>query len=114
MGHQCIGDVFGGKIVKAKRIMHGKTSLIYHRDKGIFKKVKNPFVATRYHSLVIDKSSLPKNLFITASTKDGIIMGVKEKKYPLWGVQFHPESILTGEGKKVLNKFLEIIIIIRR
>ena len=108
LGHQCIGDVFGGKIVKAKRIMHGKTSLIYHRDKGIFKKVKNPFVATRYHSLVIDKSSLPKNLFITASTKDGIIMGVKEKKYPLWGVQFHPESILTGEGKKVLNNFLKL------
>jgi anthranilate synthase/aminodeoxychorismate synthase-like glutamine amidotransferase len=108
LGHQCIGYVFGGKIVKAPKIMHGKTSLIYHNGKEIFKKVKNPFVATRYHSLVIERESLPKNLSIIAYTNDGIIMGVKEKRYPLFGVQFHPESILTTEGKKILNNFLNL------
>jgi len=108
LGHQCIGYVFGGEIIRGKKIMHGKTSLIYHNKKDIFKGIKNPFVATRYHSLIIDKKTLPKNLIITASTKDGIIMGIREKRYPLFGVQFHPESILTTEGKKILNNFLKI------
>ncbi|MFH1519692.1 MAG: aminodeoxychorismate/anthranilate synthase component II [Candidatus Omnitrophota bacterium] len=108
LGHQCIGSLFGGRIVKANEIMHGKVSLIRHNRRGIFKGVKNPFSATRYHSLVIERKSLPKNLVITADTQDGIIMGVKEKNFPLYGVQFHPESILTLEGKKILKNFLKI------
>jgi len=108
LGHQCIGYVFGAKVIRAPQIMHGKTSLIYHDGKGIFKKVKNPFLATRYHSLIIDRKTLPSNFVISASTKDGIIMGIKEKKYPLFGVQFHPESILTEEGKKILENFLKL------
>jgi anthranilate synthase/aminodeoxychorismate synthase-like glutamine amidotransferase len=108
LGHQCIGEVFGGKIVKAPRIMHGKTSLIYHNRQAIFKKVKSPFVATRYHSLIIEHKTLPSNLSVTAYTKEGVIMGVKERSFPLFGVQFHPESILTTEGKKILDNFLNI------
>ena len=108
LGHQCIGYCFGANIVRSDKIMHGKTSLIYHNGKDIFKDIKNPFVATRYHSLIIEKKSLPKNLTVTAHTKDGIIMGVKMKNLPLYGVQFHPESILTGEGKKILENFLKI------
>lgn len=108
LGHQCIGSVFGARIVKAGQIMHGKTSLIFHNGKDIFKNIKNPFIATRYHSLIIEKNTLPKNLDITAKTKDGIIMGVKMKHSPLYGVQFHPESILTDEGKKILSNFLAI------
>lgn len=108
LGHQCIGEVFGAKIIKAPKIMHGKTSLIYHNKKEIFKGVKSPFEATRYHSLIVDKKTLPSNLAITAHTKDGIIMGLKDKNYPLFGVQFHPESILTGEGKKILKNFIKI------
>lgn len=88
--------------------MHGKTSLIYHNERGIFKGIKNPFPATRYHSLVIDKKTLPASLVITAKTKDGTIMGVKMEGFPLYGVQFHPESILTEEGKKILSNFLRI------
>ena len=108
LGHQCIGSVFGGRIVKAGEIMHGKTSFIYHNGKDIFKNIKNPFIATRYHSLIIEKKTLPKNLDITAKTKNGIIMGVKMKGFPLYGVQFHPESILTDEGKNILANFLAI------
>ena len=108
LGHQCIGHVFKAKIIRASVIMHGKTSLIYHNAKGIFKGIKNPFEATRYHSLVIDPKTFPENLVITAKTKDGTIMGVQDKKEPLFGVQFHPESILTLEGKKILNNFLKI------
>ena len=110
LGHQSIGEAFGGRIVLAKRIMHGKTSFIYHNGKEIFKGVKNPFEATRYHSLVVERKSLPKVLTITAETKDKDkeIMGLRHKTYPIWGVQFHPESILTGEGKKILKNFLEI------
>ncbi|MCF7908441.1 MAG: aminodeoxychorismate/anthranilate synthase component II [Candidatus Omnitrophica bacterium] len=108
LGHQCIGSCFGAKIVRARKIMHGKTSLVYHNKKGIFKAVKNPFLATRYHSLLIDKKTLPENLTITAQTKDGIIMGVKMDDFPLYGVQFHPESILTKEGKKILKNFLKL------
>lgn len=110
LGHQSIGEAFGGRIVLAKRIMHGKTSLIYHNGRDIFKGVKNPFEATRYHSLVVERKSLPKELAITAETKDRDreIMGLKHKTYPVWGVQFHPESVLTGEGKKILKNFLEL------
>ncbi|MBU2103283.1 MAG: aminodeoxychorismate/anthranilate synthase component II [Candidatus Omnitrophota bacterium] len=108
LGHQCIGYAFGAKIIRAPEIMHGKTSLVYHTGSGIFKNVKNPFTATRYHSLVIDKKTVPTALTITARTRTGVIMGVREKRYPLWGVQFHPESILTGEGKKILANFLRI------
>ncbi|MBL7158547.1 MAG: aminodeoxychorismate/anthranilate synthase component II [Candidatus Omnitrophica bacterium] len=108
LGHQCIGEVFGGKIVQAARIMHGKTSLIYHNKKEIFKAVKNPFEATRYHSLIIEKKTFPPCLSVTAETKEKEIMGVKHKKHPTWGVQFHPESILTGEGKRILDNFLRI------
>jgi len=107
LGHQCIGEVFGGTIVVARRIMHGKTSLIYHNRKNIFKNVKNPFEATRYHSLIIKRDSLPGALEITAWTKKKEIMGVKHKKHSTWGVQFHPESILTPEGKKILGNFLK-------
>ncbi|MGB2706027.1 MAG: aminodeoxychorismate/anthranilate synthase component II [Candidatus Omnitrophota bacterium] len=107
LGHQCIGEVFGGEIVGARRIMHGKTSLIYHNRKDIFKAVKNPFEATRYHSLIIKRRSLPRVLEVTARTKEKEIMGVKHKNHPTRGVQFHPESILTGEGKKILGNFLK-------
>ena len=108
LGHQCIGEVFGSKIVRAGRIMHGKTSLIYHTKIGIFKNIKNPFEATRYHSLLVEKSSLPGCFEITARTKEEEIMAIRHKTYPVYGVQFHPESILTGEGKKILRSFLEI------
>ncbi|MBI5124083.1 MAG: aminodeoxychorismate/anthranilate synthase component II [Candidatus Omnitrophica bacterium] len=110
LGHQAIGEVFGGRIVRAKNIMHGKTSLIYHNGKEIFKGVKNPFEATRYHSLVVERKSFPKVLTITAETmdKDKEIMALRHKKFPIWGVQFHPESILTSEGKRILKNFLEL------
>lgn len=108
LGNQCIGHVNGGKIIRARRLMHGKTSLIYHNGKDIFKGISNPFEATRYHSLIVQKKGLPKILKITAWTKDGIIMGLKHKDWPVWGVQFHPESILTSEGKKLLSNFLKI------
>ncbi len=107
LGHQCIGEVFGGKIVVARRIMHGKTSLIYHDGKSIFKNIKNPFEATRYHSLLIKRDCLPATLEITAWTRQKEIMGVRHKKHPTWGVQFHPESILTLEGKRILGNFLK-------
>jgi len=108
LGHQAIGEVFGGKIVGAKSLMHGKTSMIYHDGKGIFKGIKNPFEATRYHSLIVERKSFPKALKITAETKAKEIMGLQHRKYPIYGVQFHPESILTAEGKKLLKNFLEI------
>ena len=109
LGHQCLGAAYGGNIVRAKRLMHGKTSLIHHDGQGIFKELSNPFVATRYHSLLIEKKTCPKILKISAWTKEGEIMGVRHKKYPwIEGVQFHPESILTVEGKKLLKNFLDI------
>jgi len=108
LGHQGIIHIFGGKIVPAKRLMHGKTSLIKHDGEGVFKGVKNPFTATRYHSLVGDKSSISPYLKITAeSLDDGEIMGVRHVIYPIEGVQFHPESILTEDGKLVIKNFLE-------
>jgi anthranilate synthase/aminodeoxychorismate synthase-like glutamine amidotransferase len=106
LGHQAIGEVFGGKIVHAPTLMHGKTSEIWHDGKTVFKKIPNPFLATRYHSLVIDPKSLPKELEISAWTKDKVIMGVRHKKFPIEGIQFHPESILTKEGKNILKNFL--------
>ena len=108
LGHQCIGEVFGGKVVQARRLMHGKTSMIYHNGKDIFKGLANPFEATRYHSLLVERKSLPKRLEITAWTKEKEIMGLRHKDYPLFGVQFHPESILTKAGKDILRNFLRI------
>jgi anthranilate synthase/aminodeoxychorismate synthase-like glutamine amidotransferase len=108
LGHQAIGYTYGGKIIGAKQLMHGKTSLIHHKGKGIFKGVKNPFEATRYHSLVIEKQTLPQELEITAWTDDDEIMGVEHKTLPIWGVQFHPESILTHEGKDLLKNFIKL------
>jgi anthranilate synthase/aminodeoxychorismate synthase-like glutamine amidotransferase len=108
LGHQAIGEVFGGKIVGAKSLMHGKTSMIHHDGKGIFKGIKDPFEATRYHSLIVERKSFPKDLKITAETKAKEIMGLQHRKYPIYGVQFHPESILTAEGKKLLKNFLEL------
>jgi anthranilate synthase/aminodeoxychorismate synthase-like glutamine amidotransferase len=108
LGHQAIGEVFGGKVVRAENLMHGKTSLIYHDGKDIFQDVENPFEATRYHSLIVSQKGLPRILKVTAHTKDGEIMGLKHVHYPLWGVQFHPESILTREGKKILANFLKV------
>jgi para-aminobenzoate synthetase component 2 len=107
LGHQAIGFVFGARIVGAKRLMHGKTSLIYHNGKTIFKNIPNPFEATRYHSLLVDRKTLPKCLEITARTKQNEIMAIRHKQYPLWGVQFHPESILTKAGKAILRNFLK-------
>jgi len=107
LGHQCIGEAFGGKVIGANRLMHGKTSLVYHNGKEIFKGIKSPFEATRYHSLIVEKKSLPDCFEITAETDKKEIMGLKHKKFPVWGVQFHPESILTKEGKKVLANFLK-------
>jgi anthranilate synthase component 2 len=108
LGHQGIIHTFGGKIVAAKRLMHGKTSLIEHDGKGVFKGVKNPFTGTRYHSLVGDRQSIPACLEITAeSLDDGEIMGVRHSAYPIEGVQFHPESILCEDGKLVIKNFLE-------
>ncbi|MEM9480619.1 MAG: aminodeoxychorismate/anthranilate synthase component II [Verrucomicrobiota bacterium] len=110
LGHQCIGQVFGGEIVRAEKLMHGKTSMVSHDDGGVFKNVPSPFEATRYHSLVIKPSSVPDCLEVTAraETKEAEIMGVRHKEFPIHGVQFHPESILTGEGKKLLKNFLEL------
>jgi anthranilate synthase/aminodeoxychorismate synthase-like glutamine amidotransferase len=108
LGHQGIIYAFGGKIVRAKRLMHGKTSSIKHDGKGIFKGVQNPFTATRYHSLVGDKRSIPSCLEVTAeSIDDGEVMGVRHAKYPIEGVQFHPESILCENGKLIIKNFLE-------
>jgi len=108
LGHQIIGQVFGSKIIQAKKLMHGKTSKIISKKTGILKNLPNTFEATRYHSLIIDKRSLSKDLEITAETKDGLIMGVKHKKYNVHGVQFHPESIKTKLGIKILKNFIKI------
>ena len=107
LGHQVIGQVFKSKIVVAKKLMHGKTSMIKHEDKGIFKGIKKLISATRYHSLIIDNKTLGKDLIVTAKTRDGIIMGIMHKKYNIHGVQFHPESINTPEGMMLLKNFLK-------
>ena len=107
LGHQSIGQAFGGKIIHAQTIMHGKTSKISHNNKGVFKDIKNPFIATRYHSLVIDRESLPNCFDITAWTDDNEIMGIKHKELAIEGVQFHPESILSEHGHDLLKNFLD-------
>ncbi|MFQ5680786.1 MAG: anthranilate synthase component II [Candidatus Omnitrophota bacterium] len=108
LGHQCIARVFGGRIARAKRIMHGKTSFIYHNGKDIFRAIDSPFEATRYHSLIVRREGLPRDLEVIARTKGKEIMGLRHRRLPLWGVQFHPESILTVAGKNILRNFLEI------
>ena len=107
LGHQSIAVAFGGQIVRAPTIMHGKVSAIEHDGRGIFEGIPSPFEATRYHSLVIDRASLPKGLEVSAHTSDGQIMGVRHLELPIEGVQFHPESIMTGQGKALLQRFLE-------
>ncbi|WP_107669286.1 aminodeoxychorismate/anthranilate synthase component II [Cyanothece sp. BG0011] len=110
LGHQSMGQVFGGKVISAPLLMHGKTSPIYHNNQGVFKGLDNPFEATRYHSLVVERETLPDVLEITAWTEDGTIMGLQHKDYPhLQGVQFHPESILTTSGKTLLQNFLMML-----
>jgi len=106
LGHQAIGEAFGGRIVSAQRLMHGKTSLIQHEGKGVFSGIASPLEATRYHSLVIEPATCPAVLEVTARTEDGEIMGVRHRSLPIEGVQFHPESILTREGKRLLANFL--------
>ena len=108
LGHQCIGHTFGGEVVVNYRMMHGKTSPILHNGRDLFKGLPNPFQATRYHSLVIKRETLPACLEITAETAEGEIMGLRHKEYPIWGVQFHPESILTENGRTILANFLQL------
>jgi len=107
LGHQCIGEVYGGEVVRAPVLMHGKTSPIYHRNEGVFVDVPVPFDATRYHSLVVDRASLPSVLKVTAETSDGLIMGLRHREVDIEGVQFHPESVLTGMGMRLLGAFLD-------
>jgi anthranilate synthase/aminodeoxychorismate synthase-like glutamine amidotransferase len=106
LGHQAIGHVFGGNVVRAPELMHGKTSMVRHRDLGVFAGLPNPFEATRYHSLVVDRDSMPSILEITAETEDGTVMGLRHRHYAIEGVQFHPESILTTAGHELLGNFL--------
>lgn len=107
LGHQCIGAAFGGEIIRAPSIMHGKLSEVSHDSQTIFRSINNPFAAMRYHSLVINPEHLPTELSISARTADNVIMGVRHTRFPVEGVQFHPESILTGEGKRLLKNFLD-------
>ena len=107
LGHQAIGQAFGGKVVRAKRVMHGKTSRIRHDGKGVFEKIDNDFVATRYHSLVVERHSLPACLEVTAQSEDGEIMGLRHREQAVEGVQFHPEALLTEHGHKMLQNFIQ-------
>jgi anthranilate synthase/aminodeoxychorismate synthase-like glutamine amidotransferase len=108
LGHQCIAEVYGGKVVRADRLMHGKTSPIRHQGTGVFAGLPNPFEATRYHSLIVERSSVPACLQVTADTAEGEIMGLQHREFPVHGVQFHPESILSREGKDLLRNFLKL------
>jgi anthranilate synthase/aminodeoxychorismate synthase-like glutamine amidotransferase len=108
LGHQCIGQVFGGQVIRAPHVMHGKTSQIHHNNTGLFTGLENPFTATRYHSLLVDRESLPACLHVTAWTDDGLIMGLQHESFPIHGVQFHPESILTRAGHDILANFLRM------
>ena len=108
LGHQCIAQVFGGEIVRAEKLMHGKTSQIHHQGRGVFERLAEPLEATRYHSLIVKRESVPDSLEITAKTDDGEIMGLQHREFPIHGVQFHPESILTTEGRKLLANFLRV------
>ncbi|MGF9978767.1 aminodeoxychorismate/anthranilate synthase component II [Viridibacillus arvi] len=107
LGHQSIAQVFGGKVIRAERLMHGKTSPVQHDNKGVNRGLPNPFQATRYHSLIVERETLPDCLEITSSTAEGEIMGIRHKDYPIEGVQYHPESIMTEDGKKILKNFIE-------
>ncbi len=106
LGHQCIGQVFGGRVVRAEQVMHGKTSLVRHDGRGLFAGLPNPFEATRYHSLVVERSSLPADLEVSAETDEGVIMGLRHRRFAVEGVQFHPESVLTAVGHDLLRNFL--------
>jgi anthranilate synthase component 2 len=106
LGHQCIGEVFGGRVVRAPHVMHGKTSMVRHGGAGVLAGLTDPFEATRYHSLVVERETLPDVLEVTAETEDGVIMGLRHRTLPVEGVQFHPESILTSEGRTLLTNFL--------
>ena len=106
LGHQCIGEVFGGQIINSGIVLHGKTSQVFHDGKSIFKEIKNPFTAARYHSLIINKDTVPIEFDISAWTEYGVIMGIRHKKYKLEGIQFHPESFLTPSGLKILKNFI--------
>jgi anthranilate synthase component 2 len=106
LGHQCIGQAYGGEVVRADAVMHGKTSLVRHTGAGVFAGLPDPFEATRYHSLIVDRSSVPDELEVTAWTDDGVVMGVRHKVHPIEGVQFHPESVLTASGHDLLRNFL--------
>ena len=108
LGHQCIGQCFGGRIVKATKLMHGKTSMIHHDGKTIYKDLPNPFEATRYHSLIVNKEDVPDCFEVTAETKEHEVMGVRHKEFPVEGIQFHPESILTECGKELLKNFWQM------
>ena len=109
LGHQCLGQVFGGRVVRAPQVMHGKTSLIHHDGRGVFVGLPNPFEATRYHSLIVERSSVPPELEISAETDDGVVMGLRHREHAVEGVQFHPESILTASGHDLLRNFLAMI-----
>ncbi|MBN2502723.1 MAG: aminodeoxychorismate/anthranilate synthase component II [Anaerolineales bacterium] len=108
LGHQCLGEVYGGKVERAPRLMHGKTSPIYHQADAIFDGLPSPFEATRYHSLIVEEDGLPEALEVIAQTSEGEIMGLKHRQYPVYGLQFHPESILTQGGKQILKNFLTL------
>jgi len=108
LGHQAIGAAFGGKVIRAPKLFHGKTSSIHHDSKGVFRSLADPFTATRYHSLIVERKSLPRELTVTAETDDGIIMGFRHRRHKLEGVQFHPESVLTESGKRLLKNFLAL------
>ncbi len=109
LGHQCIGQHFGGKVIQAERLMHGKTSPIHHNEDELFTGLPNPFEATRYHSLILEKETLPDCLEITAETSEGEIMAIRHMNLPMWGVQFHPESLATQEGIIILKNFLDLV-----
>jgi len=110
LGHQAIAQVFGGNVVRAERLMHGKTSPVLHAEIGLHKRMPNPFAATRYHSLIVEKETLPACFEVTAWTEEGEIMGIRHKDYPIEGVQYHPESIMTEQGKKLLRQFIDLYI----
>ena len=107
LGHQCIGEAFGGRVIRAKKVMHGKTSSVHHDSRGVFTGVASPFEAARYHSLVVEEESLPDCLEVTSRTPDGVVMGIRHTEYPIEGIQFHPESFMTEHGMKILERFLE-------
>ncbi len=108
LGHQCIGEVFGGRVLRAPEPVHGKTSLVYHSGAGVLAGLPQPFEAIRYHSLIVERATLPPDLEITAETADGLVMGLRHRAYPIYGVQFHPESIMTAAGKDLLRNFLDV------